>query len=59
MIQSTVRLAISEAHKSEVLRTLRVLMGHATARAGCAGLLGCAGRHRPEGIDHLRPVDLA
>ena len=37
MIQSTVRLAISEAHKSEVLRTLRVLMGHATAQAGCMG----------------------
>ena len=32
---STVRLAISEAHRSEVLRTLRVLMGHATAQAGC------------------------
>ncbi len=35
MIMSTVRLAISEAHRSEVLRTLRVLMGHATALAGC------------------------
>ena len=37
MILSTVRLAISARHKPEVLRTLRVLMGHATARAGCAG----------------------
>ena len=37
MIMSTVRLAISEQHRSEVLRTLRVLMGHATAKAGCAG----------------------
>lgn len=36
MITSTVRLAISEQHRSEVLRTLRVLMGHATAKAGCA-----------------------
>jgi len=37
MILSTVRLAISARHKPEVLRTLRVLMGHTTARAGCAG----------------------
>ena len=37
MILSTVRLAISAQHKPEVLRTLRVLMGHTTARAGCAG----------------------
>jgi quinol monooxygenase YgiN len=37
MIMSTVRLAISERHRPEVLRTLRVLMGHATAKAGCAG----------------------
>jgi quinol monooxygenase YgiN len=37
MIMSTVRLAISEHHRSEVLRTLRVLMGRATAKAGCAG----------------------
>ncbi len=37
MIMSTVRLAISEQHRSEVLRTLRVLMGHATAKSGCAG----------------------
>ena len=37
MIMSTVRLAISEHDRSEVLRTLRVLMGHATARSGCAG----------------------
>jgi quinol monooxygenase YgiN len=37
MIVSTVRLAIADQDKPEVLRTLRVLMGHATARAGCAG----------------------
>ena len=37
MILSTVRLAISARHRPEVLRMLRVLMGHATARAGCAG----------------------
>jgi quinol monooxygenase YgiN len=37
MIMSTVRLAISAQHRFEVLRTLRVLMGHSTARAGCAG----------------------
>jgi quinol monooxygenase YgiN len=37
MIMSTVRLAISEQHRSEVLRTLRVLMGHATAKSGCTG----------------------
>ena len=37
MITSTVRLAISEQHRPEVLRTLRVLMGHATARSGCVG----------------------
>jgi quinol monooxygenase YgiN len=37
MILSTVRLAISAHDKPEVLRILRVFMGHATARAGCAG----------------------
>ena len=37
MIMSTVRLAISAQQRSEVLRTLRVFMGHATAKAGCAG----------------------
>ena len=37
MNMSTVRLAISEHDRSEVLRTLRVLMGRATAKAGCAG----------------------
>jgi quinol monooxygenase YgiN len=37
MILSTVRLAISVRHQPEVLRILRVFMGHATARAGCAG----------------------
>ena len=37
MIMSTVRLAISEQQRSEVLRTLRVLRGHATAKSGCAG----------------------
>ena len=37
MIMSTVRLAISARYRPEVLRTLRVLMGHATSKAGCAG----------------------
>jgi len=37
MILSTVRLSISAQQRSEVLRILRVFMGHATARAGCAG----------------------
>ena len=37
MIISTVRLAISNEHRSEVIRTLRVLKGHATAKAGCTG----------------------
>jgi quinol monooxygenase YgiN len=37
MIRSTVRLAISAQHRPEVLRILRVLMGHATAKLGCAG----------------------
>jgi quinol monooxygenase YgiN len=37
MVISTVRLSISDRDRSEVLRMLRVLMGHATARAGCAG----------------------
>jgi len=36
MIQSTVRLQILERQQAEVLRTLRILTGHATARAGCA-----------------------
>ena len=37
MILSTVRLAISAHDQPEVLRILRILMGHATAKAGCAG----------------------
>jgi quinol monooxygenase YgiN len=37
MILSTVRLAISAQARPEVLRILRMLMGHATAKAGCAG----------------------
>ena len=37
MILSTVRLVIAEQHKSEVLRMLRILMGHATAKSGCTG----------------------
>ncbi len=37
MILSTVRLVVAEPQKSEVLRMLRVFMGHATAKAGCAG----------------------
>ena len=38
MILSTVRVAISAQERPEVLRILRVLMGHATVRAGCVGL---------------------
>jgi quinol monooxygenase YgiN len=37
MILSTVRLAISPRERPEVLRILRVFMGHTTARSGCAG----------------------
>ena len=37
MILSTVRLAISPQGRPEVLRILRVFMGHTTARTGCAG----------------------
>ena len=37
MILSTVRLAISPLGRPEVLRILRVFMGHTTARTGCAG----------------------
>jgi quinol monooxygenase YgiN len=37
MILSTVRLMISPQERSEVLRILRVFMGHTTARTGCAG----------------------
>jgi len=37
MILSTVRVAISSQARPEVLRILRVLMGHATSRVGCAG----------------------
>jgi len=37
MIVSTVRVAISDQDRAEVLRTLRVFMGHTTAQAGCAG----------------------
>jgi quinol monooxygenase YgiN len=37
MILSTVRLVVAAPQKSEVLRMLRVFMGHATAKAGCAG----------------------
>jgi len=41
MILSTVRLAISAEQRSEVLRILRILRGHATARTGCAGFWFC------------------
>lgn len=41
MILSTVRLVILARHRPEVIRMLRVLMGHATARAGCAGFSLC------------------
>jgi len=37
MILSTVRLFISPRERPEVLRILRVFMGHTTARTGCAG----------------------
>ena len=37
MILSTVRLVVAAPQKSEVLRMLRVFMGHTTAKAGCAG----------------------
>ena len=37
MILSTVRVAISARQRPEVLRILRVFMGHTTAKAGCAG----------------------
>jgi quinol monooxygenase YgiN len=37
MILSTVRVVISPRERSEVLRILRVFMGHTTARTGCAG----------------------
>jgi quinol monooxygenase YgiN len=37
MILSTVRVAIAAPQRPEVLRILRMLMGHATAKAGCAG----------------------
>ena len=37
MILSTVRLVISPRERPEVLRILRVFMGHTTARTGCAG----------------------
>ena len=50
MILSTVRLAISARHKPEVLRTLRVLMGHATARAGCAGFSLLQDAGNPEAL---------
>ena len=41
MILSTVRVAISAQERPEVLRILRVLMGHATAKSGCAGFSIC------------------
>jgi quinol monooxygenase YgiN len=37
MILSTVRLAIAAQERAEVIRILRILRGHATAKAGCAG----------------------
>jgi quinol monooxygenase YgiN len=36
MILSTVRLVISAQARPEVIRILRVFMGHATAKTGCA-----------------------
>jgi quinol monooxygenase YgiN len=37
MILSTVRLSISAQHRPEVLRIMRIFMGHATAKVGCKG----------------------
>jgi len=37
MILSTLRVVISPRERPEVLRILRVFMGHTTARTGCAG----------------------
>jgi quinol monooxygenase YgiN len=48
MILSTVRLAISAQHRPEVLRILRVFMGHATARTGCAGVSVSQDLNNPE-----------
>ncbi len=47
---STVRLAISDQHRAEVLRTLRVFMGHTTAQAGCAGFALLQDTSTPESL---------
>ena len=48
MIQSTVRLAISSQHRSEVFRILRVFMGHAAAKTGCAAFWLSQDPNNPE-----------
>jgi quinol monooxygenase YgiN len=50
MILSTVLVAISAQERPEVLRILRVLMGHATARAGCVGLSVSQDLTNPEAL---------
>jgi len=50
MILSTVRLAISPQHQPEVLRILRVVKGHATAKAGCAGFAFSQDLSNPEAL---------
>jgi len=50
MILSTVLVAISAHERPEVLRILRVLMGHATARAGCVGLSVSQDLTNPEAL---------
>jgi len=50
MILSTVVVAISAQERPEVLRILRVLMGHATARAGCVGLSVSQDLTNPEAL---------
>ena len=50
MILSTVLVAISAQERPQVLRILRVLMGHATARAGCVGLSVSQDLTNPEAL---------
>ena len=35
MLLASVRLTVSDRHRSDVLRTLRILRGRTTAKAGC------------------------
>lgn len=41
MILATLRFIVSEPHRKEALSTLRVIMGHATAKTGCLGYHLC------------------